>query len=139
MTGFDCSAIAATLSERYHDELRGDALVAMAPLHNKRLCLRLVIEDREQRHRWILEAGVTRPPKTRDEPAAYQLVIAFLDAYLSDWFNEDRDTRLSLNYRAHTFGDKDVFLRGRRRDLRAERLAAELLDEPLEPDLDEVD
>ena len=139
MSDFDCAQIAATLTERYHHELGGDALVASAPHHNKRLCLRLIVDDQQQRHRWIFEAGVTRPAKTRDEPAARQLVFAFLDAYLSNWFSEARDTRLSITYRAHTFGDKDVFLRGRRRDLRAERLAAQLLDEPLEPDLDEVD
>ena len=139
MNDFDCNGIADALCECYESELGGDQLAVLAPPHNRRLCLRIIIEDQQQRHRWIFEAGVTRPEKTRDEPAARKLVLEFVDAYLSDWFAEDRGIRPSLNFQAHTFGKREVFLRGRRRDLRAERMAADFLGEPMDPDLDEVE
>ena len=139
MNDFDCIDIADALGERFHSELGSDALAVIAPAHNRRICLRVVIEDCHQRHRWIFEAGVTRPAKTRDELQARNLVVAFIDAYLSEWFAEDRCMRPPLNYQAHPFRDQEVFLRGRRRDLRAERLAADFLGEPMEPDLEEVE
>ena len=139
MNDFDCIDIAEALGERFHSELGSDALAVLAPSHNRRLCLRVVIEDHQKRQRWIFEAGVTRPAKTRDEPQARNLVIAFIDAYLSEWFAEDRCIRPPLNYQAHSFRDQEVFLRGRRRDLKAERLAADFLGEPLEADLEEVE
>jgi hypothetical protein len=138
MTNFDCISIAGALGELYENELAGDQLVALAPSHNRRLCLRITIEDQKQRHRWIFEAGVTRPEKKVDEPAARKLVLEFIAAYLSQWFGEDRSIRPSLNFQAHSFGKQEVFLRGRRRDLRADRLAADFLGEPMDPDLDEV-
>ncbi len=139
MNPFDPEHVEDVLTERWVDELGSDTLSVSAPEHRKRLCVRLRIDSSDQRHRWIMEAGVSRPEKTRDEPAAWQLVLEFLDAFLSEWFGEQRQVRLSLNYCAHDFEGQQVFFRGRRRDLQADRMASEFLGEPMEPDLEDID
>ena len=139
MTSYDSEQVQVVLRERWASELGLDSLKVSATEHRKRLCLRVCIDSSDERHRWIMEAGVSRPGTTREEPAARQLVLEFLDAFISEWFAERREVRLSLNFRAHDFSGQQVFLRGRRRDLRADRMAAQLLGEPMEPDLEEID
>ena len=139
MLDFDAEHITTLLRERYVQELGSDGLQVLAPVHHKRLCLRVVIETADGARRWIFEAGVSRPEKKRDESAARQLVVNFVDAYLSEWFTEGRSLRPTLDFTTHTFQGQSVFLRGRRRDLKAERLAAEWLGDPLEVDLEELD
>jgi len=139
MNPFDPEHVQDVFAERWADKLGSDTLRVSAPEHQKRLCVRVRIDSSDERHRWIMEAGVSRPTKTRDEPASWKLVLEFLDAFLSEWFAEQRQVRLSLNYRAHDFAGQQVFFRGRRRDLQADRMAAEFLGEPMEPDLEEID
>ena len=136
---FDTDQINDLLEERWSSELAGDRIRSSAIEHHKRICLRICIDSADERYRWIMEAGLSRPDKTADEPTKRDLIINFLDAYLAEWFESKRSTRLSLNFCIHEFAGHEIFLRGRRRDLKADQLAAEFLGEPLEPDLEEID
>lgn len=139
MNVFDTDQISELLTERWSVELDGDPIRAVAIEHHKRICLRLCIDSADGRFRWIMEAGLSRPETTAEEPPVRNLIVNFLDAFLSEWFANKRSTRLSLNFRIHDFMGAELFLRGRRRDLKADRLAAKLLGEPMEPDLEEID
>jgi hypothetical protein len=136
---FDTAAIADALSQRHAEGLAGDALEVLAPTHQKRLCLRLVINGQNGRKRWIFEGGISQPKKAKDRPASEALVMDFMDAYLGDWLADERSLRPTVDFSAHQFSGREFFLRGRRRDLQAERLAADLLNEPMEADLEELD
>ena len=139
MNAFDCDAIATILRSRFADGLTGDSLCVSSDEHRKRICLRVVIERQDGSQRWIVEAGVSRPHKRDDEAAARGRVLDFLDNFLNDWFANERSERLRSDFQSFVFAGEPVFLRGRRRNLTAERMAAELLGEPLEADLEEVD
>ena len=139
MNRFDTDQINDLLEERWSDELAGDSIRSTAIEHHRRICLRLCIDSSNDRYRWIMEAGLSRPEKTVDEAPVRDLILNFLDAFLAEWFANERSTRLSLNFRVHEFEGHELFFRGRRRDLKADQLAAEFLGEPLEPDLEEID
>ena len=139
MNAFDTDQINELLTERWSVELDGDHVRSIAIEHHKRICLRLCIDSADERFRWIMEAGLSRPATTAEEPPVRNLIVNFLDAFLAEWFENKRSTRLSLNFRVHEFRGFELFLRGRRRDLKADQLAAELLGEPMEPDLEEID
>ena len=139
MNRFDTDQIDELLAERWSNELAGDAIRSIAIEHHRRICLRICLDSTNDRYRWIMEAGLSRPEKTIEEPPIRDLLLNFLDAILAEWFANERSTRLSLNFQTHEFEGNEIFLRGRRRDLKADQLAAELLGEPLEPDLEEID
>jgi hypothetical protein len=136
---FDTAAITDALSERYAEGLAGDALEVLAPKHQKRCCLRLVINSQNGRKRWIFEGGLSQPKNAKERLSSEALVMDFMEAFLGDWLADERCLRPSVDFSAHQFSGREFFLRGRRRDLHAERMAAELLNEPLEADLEEFD
>jgi hypothetical protein len=136
---FNTDQIDDVLRVRWLDELGGDSIRSLAVEHPKRICLRVLIESSNGRHRWVIEAGLSRPERPKDEASVRTLVVNFLDAYLGDWFASERTERLTLDYATHEFEGREYFVRGRRRDLKADQLAAEFLGEPLEPDLEDFD
>ena len=139
MNLFDTDQINDLLEERWMNELAGDRIRSTAIEHHRRICLRLCIDSANGRFRWVMEAGLSRPEKTVQEEPIRDLILNFMDAFLADWFANERSTRLPLNFCIHEFEGHEIFFRGRRRDLEADHLAAEFLGEPLEPDLDEID
>jgi len=139
MNLFEVDLITEVLLDRHRQDLGDLQLTIVIPNHPNRLLLRLLIETDCGRHRWIFEAGVSRPPHSRDLPKGQSLVLDFMDQYVAEWLAADRGVRPPINYTAYRFRGLEVFLRGRRRDLQAERMAAELLGEPMEPDLEDVD
>lgn len=82
------------------------------------VCLTLRSDDRTSVYK--MEAVIQRSKyQAMTEAQAIDLALDFLDWYLGEYFREDRDAFLPLDWKPHRFGDVEVLARG---DLRNELL-----------------
>jgi hypothetical protein len=123
-----CGRLAELIAERHQHHLDDETCTVTCERHldNVRIALRL--ETRDGKGRYALEITAT------EGKGITERLVNCLDAWLVDWFADQRGTRLGHRFEVMTFGDLEVGLRGRRRNLAVERRAADLLGDPLEPD-----
>lgn len=127
---------AATLGTRFAGFLDDEAFTAEHERHEDHVRLTLRLDRVDETHRWVWQSLVeTKLPQ--DQDGALFLLVDFMDAYLSEFFASDRLLRAQARFVAHAFQDVDICLRGRRRDLAAERQAAAWLGEETEADFPE--
>lgn len=75
------------------------------------VCLTLRSEDRT--HVYKMEAAIERAKyQAMTEPQAIDICLDFLDWYVGEYFREDRDAFLPLDWKPHRFGDVEVLARG---------------------------
>ncbi len=124
---------AATLSSRYAGFLEDEVFQADHERHEDHVRLTLRLDRADETQRWVWQSLVeTKVPQDQDD--ALFLLVDFFDAYLSEFFASGRMLRPQARFVAHAFRDVDICLRGRRRDLAAERQAAQWLGEAPEAD-----
>jgi len=123
-----CAQLANLIAERHQDHLRDEICAVTCERHLDNVRIGLSLNTRDERSRYVLEMTAA------ESDGITEKLVDCLDAWLTEWFAGDRETRLGHRFVVMTFGGLEVGLRVRRRNLMAERRAAELLGEPLEPD-----
>jgi hypothetical protein len=98
-------------NERFDLEVRREGDEAV-------VCLTLKSDDRTSVY--TMEAAIERSKYlAMSEPQAIDICLDFLDWYVDEYFREERDAFLPLDWKSHTYGDVEVLARG---DLRNEFL-----------------
>lgn len=128
--------LADTLTKRYQGFLEDEFFAAKHERYADNVRLTVLLERRDGSQRWVWQA-LAELPTPKQETEALFLLVDFLDAYLSEFFSEGRSIRPQQRFVSHPFREQDLYLRGRRRDLAAEKEAAQLLGEELEADFPE--
>jgi hypothetical protein len=99
---------ASLKNERFELDVRredGDAVV------------RLVLRSDDRTHVYTMEAVVLRERyPALSEAQAIDIGLDFLDWYVGEYFREERDAFLPLDWKPHTFGDLEVMARGELRN-----------------------
>jgi hypothetical protein len=123
-----CTRLGDLIAQRHQQHLRDETCAVTCERHLDNVRIGLSLTTRDGRSRYVLEMTAAEGDGITEK------LVDCLDAWLTDWFAGDREIRLGHRFEVMTFGDLEVGLRGRRRNLFAEQQAADLLGEPLEPD-----
>ncbi len=100
--------------QRHHGRrLRDERFDVRARLEDGSVVVAIEIARRDRTSLYRVEAAKTVP---EDESLTMMdtlhLCVDFLDWYLGQWFDSDRDLLLPLDWKPHRFGDYDVLARG---------------------------
>lgn len=120
-----CSTIAAGLTEQYKSELQtGERFTILAKEGKDAAYLRAWVGD--ERHVVEFELFV-RGVAGEGLEGALGPAVDFLDGVLAEFFEEQRDASLPLDFVGHPYDDTVVFARQEKRDLLAEAEAEKWL------------
>ncbi len=126
------------LRERHHAHLRpGETLSCDGTLTHGEAWCELVLSDDEEEKVLRLQAQVDLVGQDIQNPTeGRELGMDLIDIALQEYFSTDRTWVPTQDWKSQVLRDKEVFIRGRLRNLKLERQAAELLGDPMEPDFD---
>lgn len=128
------------LRERHRSHLRpGEALECEGSMNHGEAQAQLVLRDAAEEQVLTLQGKVDLIGNDIQSPLdGLHAVLDLLDLSLQEYFAAGRNWRPDLDWKPHTLpqGEHEVWTRGRLRNLKVERMAAELLGEALEPDFE---
>ncbi len=105
------------LNERHGSALRAERFELDAIREHDDVIVRLVLRSDDRTHVYTMEAVVVRDKyPALSETQAVDLAIDFLDWYVGEYFREERDAFLPLDWKPHQFGDLEVMARGELRN-----------------------
>lgn len=125
--------LTSTLGSRYAGFLEDEVFTAEHERDEDHVTLALRLDRVDGTQRWVWQALLETKAPTDEDPALF-LLVDFLDTYLSEFFASERTIRPQMRFVAHRFREVDICLRGRRRNLGAEKEAANYLGEEVEDD-----
>ena len=128
-----------TLRKRHHAHLRpGEVLECDSALTHGEAWCELVLRDPKEEQVLRLQARVDLVALDIQDPTeGRDLGMDLLDLALQEYFSTDRSWVPTEDWKAHLYEEREAWIRGRLRNLKLERQAADLLGEPLEPDFEE--
>ena len=103
----------STLNQKHGRRLKGETFSITASEQDSTVivCLYLAANDRSFEYR--MESAVTVDEKlVHTKELALELALDFLDWYLGEYFKNDRDLLLPLDWQPHRFGEFEVMAKG---------------------------
>ena len=103
----------STLNQKHGRRLKGETFSISASEQDTTviICIHLAATDRSFEYR--MESAVTVDEKlVHTRELALELGLDFLDWYLGEYFKNDRELLLPLDWQAHRFGEFEVLARG---------------------------
>jgi hypothetical protein len=101
------------LVERHSPMMRQEGLRVAARLDDRAVIVTLVLARHDQSFEYTMEVGFDVPEDDSvATAAALDLCVDFLDWYLGEYFREERDLLLPLDWQPHRFGEHSVVARG---------------------------
>lgn len=101
------------LNSRHGRMLRDERFSVSANLAEGSVVLRLVLERHDRSFRYQMEAAREVPEdESRSVQETLELCLDFLDWYLGEYFDNERELLLPLDWQPHRFGDVEVLARG---------------------------
>jgi hypothetical protein len=130
--------ICEALQQRHRAHLRpGDRFECEGWMTHGEARAQLKLRDPSEEEVLILQARVDLVEQDIQDPNdGKALALDVLDLAVQEYFAQERIWSPSLDWGEEPHQEKTVWLRGRRRNLKLDRIAAELLGEELEPDFD---
>jgi hypothetical protein len=128
------------LHQRHRAHLRpGEAFTCDGSMTHGDAQMELTLRDPEDEQVLRLQARVDLIANDIQSPTeGLDLAMDLLDLALQEFFDQERMTCPPQDWKEHELDGHQAWLRGRLRNLKLERMASELLNEPLEPDFDDL-
>lgn len=102
-----------TLTERHGSALRSEQFELDVVKEGDDAVVKLTLRSFDRTHVYAMEAAVRREQyHAMTVAAAIDVALDFLDWYLGEYFREDRDAFLPLDWKPYRFGDIEVMARG---------------------------
>ena len=118
------AAIYKLLHDRHGTSLMDETLTMSARVEGDNPVFQVVLEKTDRTVKYTMEAALSRaayPAMSLSE--GLDVCVDFLDWYLAEYFREDRDAFLPLDWKAFRFGDLEVMARGDLRNALLDDLA----------------
>lgn len=101
------------LNERHGAMLRNERFTLEARKEGEDAIVRVTLESFDRTHVYWMEAAVRREQyHAMTLAASIDVELDFLDWYIGEYFREERDAFLPLDWKVFRFGDMDVLARG---------------------------
>jgi hypothetical protein len=103
----------ASLNQKYGRRLKNEAFSITAVEQDSSVVVTLYLATLDRSFEYRMEAAVSVDDKlVHTRELALDLSLDFLDWYLGEYFKNERDLLLPLDWQAHKFGDFEVMARG---------------------------
>lgn len=114
------SKVLALMRERHAGSLRNEHFELDVRKEGDEAVVCLTLRNDARTSVYKMEAAIERAKyQAMTEPQAIDICVDFLDWYVGEYFREDRDAFLPLDWKPHRYGDVEILARG---DLRNEFL-----------------
>jgi len=114
------SKVLALMRERHAGSLRNERFELDVRKEGDEAVVSLTLRSDDRTSVYTMQAALERAKyQAMSEPQAIDICVDFLDWYVGEFFREDRDAFLPLDWKPHRYGDVDILARG---DLRNELL-----------------
>lgn len=114
------SKVLTLLRERHAGSLRNEHFELDARKEGDEAVVSLTLRNDDRTSVYKMEAAIERAKyPAMSEPQAIDICVDFLDWYVGEYFREDRDAFLPLDWKPHRYGDVEILARG---DMRNEFL-----------------
>ena len=114
----------STLNQKHGRRLKGEAFTISASEQDTTVVVSLYLAAHDRSFEYRMESAVTVDEKlVHTKELALELALDFLDWYLGEYFKNDRDLLLPLDWQAHRFGEFEVMARGDVRNPELDELA----------------
>ena len=101
------------LDKRHGRFLRDEVFEVSAKTVQNMVVATIVLKRRDRTSVYEMEAAVdSDDPRIRDKREAVDLALDFLDWYLGEYLQKQRQMLLPLDYQPHRFGEFEVMARG---------------------------
>lgn len=109
--------VLALLHERHAGSLRDERFELEVRKEGDEAVVRLTLRSNDRTQVYWMEAAIEREKyQAMTEIQAIDVCLDFLDWYVGEYFREDRDAFLPLDWKPHRYGDVEVLARGELRN-----------------------
>ncbi|MGM0578284.1 MAG: hypothetical protein ACQEXJ_21350 [Myxococcota bacterium] len=113
MTAEMSARVVETLNKRHGARLRDERFTVSGRLEEQTVVVTFLLERSDRTLAYEMQAAKTIPETGALTPGGtLDLCLDFLDWYLEQYFREDRDLLLPLDWQPHRFGEHEVMARG---------------------------
>ena len=124
----DLAQLNARFDSRFYD-VRGERFFAIdARTHDDKVWVQSLLRNSSDTFHYAVEAFTTKNKDKHPRAQAFFL-LAYIDAYWDEYFSEDENVYLPIDWTEHCYREETFFIKGQILNLKAERLANELLGE----------
>ena len=101
------------LTDRHAGSLRDERFELEVRKEGDEAVVQLTLRSSDHTRVYAMEATITRDKyQAMTQAQAIDVCLDFLDWYVGEYFREDRDAFLPLDWQPHRFGDLEVLARG---------------------------
>jgi hypothetical protein len=109
--------VLALLRDRHASSLRQETFELEVHREGDEAVVRLTLRSEDRTDVYQMEAAIERAKyRAMTEAQAIDICLDFLDWYVGEYFREERDVFLPLDWQPHRFGDVEVLARGELRN-----------------------
>jgi hypothetical protein len=120
------SDICRALGKKYMTYMANDVFAIEAIENQHQIQMRITLQRSDLS--WAYPVEVVCPKEFQiTSVQAAELILDYVDCYWGEYFSNDRDVYLSIDWQSHKFEELEFFIRGSVRNLAAEKMASELL------------
>ena len=122
----DLAQLNDRFNSRYHDR-RGDrSFTINAKCYDDKVWMQTLLRNNSDTFHYAVE---TYTSKNKHPRAQAFFLLAYMDAYWDEYFSEDEGVYLPIDWTEHCYQEEKFFIKGQVLNLKAEKLANDLLGE----------
>lgn len=125
--GQEYKEIMKLLNSKYAHILNDRFFRVVADYDENVLFLACILENGSRTFHYPVEARISYKDQNMSAEEAISLIIDYVDAYFEEYFQNDENTYISIDWLTHTFEDVEFDMRGQVKNLYMEELAEKLL------------
>ncbi len=129
-TSQELRGLAQRCNARFHDTRGERWFVVAAAQRDGDTWVQVLLRNDEDSFHYPIEARIA-PCTTKSRRAQAFLLLAFIDSYWEEFFEEGEDVFISIDWTAYEYQEEKFHLRGQVLNRMAEKMADELLAEQL--------
>lgn len=121
------SKLVRILNTKYATYLNGRFFELGIQTNNDNVHVKLVLRNSQDQFHYPVEGRISSKEQNLSPKDAALLLVDYMDMYFEEFFKDDGEVLLTIDWSKHTFNEKEFQLKGQIFNLERERLADEWL------------
>jgi len=123
----DVNALAGAMNQKYASLLDERRFQITAQNDKGSVTVKVICENPDQSYHYPVEARINHVQEEMDAAEAALFLIDYVDLYFNDYFGDDEDLFLPIDWKDTQYDAVDFQIRGQVLNLKLERMADEFL------------
>lgn len=127
LSSYEQKTIVRELEQKYSRFLMGRKITLVPKLNNKTVLVTMTLASPDLSFYYPIESYLDYENEKLDKKEAMKFLIDYIDLYLEEYFDEEEDLFLPLDWSKFSYEDKVFYMKGQKRNLKLEQEADKLL------------